>query len=170
MGAKIEEIPGRGPYCFKISGEVYHKTSENILIDPNLNLQSIQNSSIKPTYAELYLYDSDMSIECRMNYPQNRLCLRENMISISKILDEFSPYAQSYRKLRQVFNNEKENAAAAGEIMSKVSLIFTRNVHDDQRVDNLPSSSDDVAAIFVADRDGNIPAELDFAVQVIAIH
>jgi hypothetical protein len=49
--------------------------------------------------------------------------------------------------------------------MKKVSFIFTRNLHDDQLVYNAPRTSDDVVILYVADLDGNIPAELDFAVQ-----
>jgi len=44
-------------------------------------------------------------------------------------------------------------------------LIFTRNLQDSQRVYNAPRTSDDVAIVYVVDRDGNIPAEPDFAVQ-----
>jgi len=44
-------------------------------------------------------------------------------------------------------------------------LIFTRNLEDGQRVYNAPRTSDDVGIVYVADLDGNIPAELDFAVQ-----
>jgi hypothetical protein len=49
--------------------------------------------------------------------------------------------------------------------MKKISLIFTRNLQDGQRVYNAPTTSDDVSIVYVADLDGNIPAELDFAVQ-----
>jgi hypothetical protein len=55
MGAKVEEIPWNGPYCFKISGEVYHRTSENIEIDSTLQVNSIERLNHHPSYAELYI-------------------------------------------------------------------------------------------------------------------
>ncbi|CAF1487910.1 unnamed protein product, partial [Rotaria sordida] len=165
MGAKIEDIPGNGPYCFKISGEVYHCTSENIQIDTTLNQNSIRRLTHQPSYAELYVYDADTSIDIRMTNPANAQCLRDNMITINAVLNNVSPYASCYRKLREIYEKEVSNARIIGSFMKKISLIFTRNLHDDQRVYNAPRTSDDVAIIYVADRDGNIPAELDFAVQ-----
>ncbi|CAF2777240.1 unnamed protein product [Rotaria sp. Silwood2] len=52
-----------------------------------------------------------------------------------------------------------------GTFMNKISLIFTRNLHDDQRVYDALRTSDAAAIVYVADRYGNMPAELDFAVQ-----
>ncbi|CAF5222201.1 unnamed protein product, partial [Rotaria magnacalcarata] len=49
--------------------------------------------------------------------------------------------------------------------MEKIYLIFTRNLHDDQRVYNALRTADDIAIVYVADRDGNISAEPDFEVQ-----
>ena len=42
MGAKIEDTPGNGPYYFKISGEVYYRTSGNIQSDTALQPDSVQ--------------------------------------------------------------------------------------------------------------------------------
>jgi hypothetical protein len=80
MGAKVEEIPGNGPYCFKISGEVYHRTSENIEIDSTLQVNSIERLYHHPSYVELYVYDADTSIQIRMNNSANAQCLRDNMV------------------------------------------------------------------------------------------
>ena len=65
----------------------------------------------------------------------------------------------------KIYEKEIYNARIIGSSMKKISLIFTRNLHDDQRVYNAPQTSGDVAIVYVADRDGNIPAELDLAVQ-----
>jgi hypothetical protein len=73
MGTKVEEIPENEPYCLKMSGEVYHRTSENIEID----------STLQVNYVELYVYDADTSIQIRMNNPENAQCLRDNMVTIN---------------------------------------------------------------------------------------
>ena len=77
MGANIEDISENGPYCFKISCEVYHRTSENIQIDTTLDLNSVQRLIHQSSYAELYVYDADASIEIRMTYHTNPQCLRD---------------------------------------------------------------------------------------------
>ncbi|CAF4088148.1 unnamed protein product [Rotaria magnacalcarata] len=112
IGAKIEDIPGNGPHCFKISGEVYHCTSENIQIYTTLQPNSVQKLIHQPSYAELYVYDVDTSIEIRMTESGNARCLRDNTMV--------------YNALR---------------------------------------TADDIAIVYVADRDGNISAEPDFEVQ-----
>ena len=169
MGAKIEDIPGNGPYCFKISAEVYRCTSESMQIDApfdtTLRTNSVEKVNHQPSYAELYVYDANISVEIRMRNLANADCLHENMFMINTVLNDVSPFAKCYCKLREIYEKEVTNARIVGCSMRKISLIFTRNLHDDQRVYNAPRTSDDVAIVYVADRDGNIPDELDFAVQ-----
>jgi hypothetical protein len=90
MGAKIEDIPGNGPFCFKISGEIYHRTPENIQIDTTLHENSVQELIHLPSYAELYVYDTDTSIEIRMKNPANVQCLRADMVTINAVLNDVS--------------------------------------------------------------------------------
>ncbi|CAF3665690.1 unnamed protein product [Rotaria socialis] len=100
-----------------------------------------------------------------MTEPANARCLRDNMITTNAVLNYVSPYANCFRKLRDIYDKELSNTRITGSSMKKISLIFTRNLHDDQRVYNAPRTANDIAFVYVADRDGNIPAELDFAVQ-----
>ncbi|CAF3280715.1 unnamed protein product [Rotaria socialis] len=100
-----------------------------------------------------------------MTEPANARCLRDNMITINAVLNYVSPYANCFRKLRDIYDKELSNTRITGSSMKKISLIFTRNLHDDQRVYNAPRTANDIAIVYIADRDGNIPAELDFSVQ-----
>ena len=99
MSAKIEDIPGNKPYCFKISGEVYHRTSESIQIDTTLQPDSVPRPIHQPSYAELYVYDADTSIVIRMRNSANAKCLHDNMITIHAVLNDVSSYTSCYRKL-----------------------------------------------------------------------
>lgn len=47
MGAKIMDVPGRGPYVFKVHGQTYHRTS---------HIEPIDDST--PQFAQLYVFDS----------------------------------------------------------------------------------------------------------------
>ncbi|CAF4317464.1 unnamed protein product [Rotaria sp. Silwood2] len=71
MGANVVDISGNGPYCFKISGEVYYRTSENIQIDTTLDPISVHKLNNQSSYIELYVYDTDTSIEIPMANPAN---------------------------------------------------------------------------------------------------
>lgn len=163
MGANIEHMSG-SVYSFKISGDVYHRSSVNIPIDFSLNSNNYQERGGDVSYAELFLYDTDTAVNIRMNNTANSKCKREIMSIISMVLQHVSPYASSYKRLREIYENEIADANRNCRPLNSVSLIFTRNLHDDQRVYNAPINSDDVALVFVSDREGNIPADIDFAV------
>lgn len=165
MEAKVVDLPGRGPFCFKISGDIYHRSSAHIDIDTSLNDPNILNTP-NLQFAELYFYDTDTSVNIRMNHAANIRCSRQNMVDIANILASISPYAQSYTTLRDRYLTEKNNSFSNNEPIKEVRLIFTRNVHDDKRTYNAPTTSNDVALVFSTDRDGNMQnANLDFCVQ-----
>ena len=104
MGAKIKDVPGNGPYYFKISDEVYSESMQiNTPFDTTLRTNSVEKVNHQPSYAELYVYDADTSVEIRMRNPANEDCLRENMFMINTVLNDVSPYAKCYRKLREIY-------------------------------------------------------------------
>jgi hypothetical protein len=53
MAASISSPPGRGPYCFRIHGQVYHNTTP---MEENTN---------NPKYGDLYFMDASLSFEFR---------------------------------------------------------------------------------------------------------
>lgn len=93
MGAKIHDMPG-SVYCFKISGEVYHRSVENIPIELSLNSANYYDRCKEISYAELFIYVLDTAVNIRMNNPANASCNREIMIIISTVLEE--PFSLCY--------------------------------------------------------------------------
>lgn len=57
LGAQIDQVVGRGPYCFKIHGQVYHRTPHMHPIDDERR------------YAQLYVIDSSNDI--RLQHASN---------------------------------------------------------------------------------------------------
>lgn len=167
MGGKIADM-SRGVYCYKISGEVYHSSLNNIPIDLSLDSNSCESKARNMSYAELFLYDTDTAVNIRMQNPRNSSCKKQIMSTLAKTLYENSPYAESYRRLRNAFDNEVRYAQSVNIPIRNVTLVFTKNLDDDQRVYNAPSSNE-VALVFVSDRDGNLPAQLDFVVYPITL-
>jgi hypothetical protein len=47
MGAEIKSLPGHGPYCFRIHGQIYQMVSPLYAKATN-----------KPGYGQLYIFDS----------------------------------------------------------------------------------------------------------------
>jgi hypothetical protein len=63
MGAQISSTSGRGPYCFRIHGQVYHQTTQ---VGP----------TEKSKYADLYFMDAAQASEFRANLEVNKGCCK----------------------------------------------------------------------------------------------
>ena len=75
MGAQISSPPGRGPYCFRIHGQVYHQTTQ---VGP----------TEKPKNADLYYMDAAQVSEFRANLEANVGCRRDLMEELDAMLRE----------------------------------------------------------------------------------
>jgi len=61
MGANISAPPGRGPYCFRLHGQVYHNTA---------SVGDTEN----PKYADLYFIDAAQANDYRASVEANGGC------------------------------------------------------------------------------------------------
>jgi hypothetical protein len=86
MGASIREPPGRGPYCFRIYGQTYHRVSP--LHPPK---------GETPKYAQIYILDSEEALETRMAIDRNARCDRLLMDILGGKMKEINPFAKSYK-------------------------------------------------------------------------
>ena len=149
MGAENEEIPGRGPYCFRCSGEIRHCTSN---YHPNAD---------EPRqYAQLYVVDSSKANVIRNECKANVRCVAEIMTNLDKIIRENNVFAKAYQMLGDVERQEKERFG--DDVSHDVNIVFKRDRNDDRRRYNLPSG-DEVAMIF-KNSIGEPPFERDFRV------
>ncbi|GBN20394.1 hypothetical protein AVEN_100471-1, partial [Araneus ventricosus] len=83
MGAEIKALPGTGPYCFRIHGQIYHMVSP-----------LYSNERKKPRYGQLYIFDSSEANNRRME--NNRACLHSVMERLDALLRSINPFAESY--------------------------------------------------------------------------
>ncbi|CAK9303230.1 unnamed protein product [Gordionus sp. m RMFG-2023] len=149
MGAKNDNLLNKGPYCFRVHGQIYHRTSH--LYPPN---------GVSPKYAQLYVLETSQAIE-------NRVLLKENSacdIHLLKKLDirQINPYAISFKTLGEVEKAEEMKARLENRPISKVNMIFRRDRANDRRRFNIPTI-DEVAMIFNND-DGEPPFQRDVKV------
>jgi len=91
MGAKIVPPPGHGPYCFRIHGQIYHRTGTLIP----------ENDEVKQ-FAQLYILDPTAASEERMRLNENQGCLPALMTELSTYMTQINPYAQAYKMLHEV--------------------------------------------------------------------
>ncbi|XP_046452737.1 uncharacterized protein LOC124200510 [Daphnia pulex] len=123
LGASIDVLRGRRPYCFKIHGQLYHNTTAVQYYDEEI--------SVPPAlkYAQLYFLDSNQANKQRLNNPANRSCDSALMEQLDALIRRVNPYAVMYKNMRQVAMEEDRQAAVEGRAPLVVSMV----IHNDRR-------------------------------------
>jgi hypothetical protein len=150
FGAQAASPPGRGPYTFRLHGQIYHRTGSLHPAD-----------GTPPSYSQLYIIEGDQAVEERMRFRENQPCRRDVMAMLTTILDRINPYAAAYKQMQQVEQAQMQAAADNNDVPSTVTMYFRRG--NDQRRYNDPRN-DEVAAIFVSN-DGAPPIDRDIVVH-----
>ncbi|XP_053147640.1 uncharacterized protein LOC128343121 [Hemicordylus capensis] len=144
MGAEINTPPGRGPYCFRIHGQIYHKVSP-----------LYPSEQHKVGYGQLYIFDTGEATIQRLQ--NNSACLATVMESLDTLLRNINPFAKSYEQMHRLTESLQT---------AKVQMIFMEQANLDHRRYNAPSSHTEVAAIFVGE-DGEPPSNRDICIYPI---
>ena len=142
---------GRGPYCYRVHGQVYHHLGALHPARPGAPRQ----------YAQLYVVDTAAANEERLGRVGNNACRPNTMADLERMLTEHNPHVRAFRSMAAVLEEEERAAAADGRALERVALFFHREPQQDRRRFNDPVG-DEVAAVFVG-RDGEPPVR-DLAV------
>jgi hypothetical protein len=94
MEASISSPPGRGPYCFRIHGQLYHNASA-------------VGATENPQYAHLYFMDAAQTSSYRANVEANGGCCRDLMEEMDEML----------RETQSLCSHLQEDAASFGKIV-----------------------------------------------------
>ena len=138
------KVPGRGPYCFRIHGQIYHRM--NIALYPDIGET--------PSHCHLFIIDPEEAIK---NVKQPNMNIDEEMLKkICKILHENNPFVEGLEMMVDEEKKQKEIAQLLGREPYEVKLFLTDSKNLDKRVYNLPRVNE-VSAVFVCDSEGNIP-------------
>ncbi|GFY40915.1 helitron_like_N domain-containing protein [Trichonephila inaurata madagascariensis] len=86
MGAQIVPPAGRGAYCFRIHGQIYHRTS---------HLHPVQAGEEK--FAQLYVLDSELATCRRMERLENSECNPELLQSTDEVIRLINPFSAAYQ-------------------------------------------------------------------------
>ena len=85
------DVPGRGPYVFKVHGQTYHKTC-------HLNPETNQTRK----YAQLYVIDSTQALSVRNQHSANANCPTPILDRIDRFFRENNRLAQTYNMIREI--------------------------------------------------------------------
>ena len=122
MGAQIADPTGHGPYCFRVHGQIYHRTS-------NLH----PNGGEHRQFAQLYVVESREANATRTNNIHNQGCLHEIMQNLDHLIRQHNVYAKAYKTLGEVEQEEAERARQENRSLPVVNMAFTRDRNSDRR-------------------------------------
>ncbi len=126
---------GGGPWIFKLYGELTHRIG-SLLPSPD---------SI-PSYAQLYIYDTEQALQYRMNHPLNSRLDQATLQELQDMLYRAHPAVQLYRQAHEL------TAHLPLEQHRTISLHFDENC--DRRRYNVPEASvNEIAVILPGDGD-----------------
>lgn len=151
MGAKVLDFNTRGPYIFKVHGQICHRTS---------HMQPLNGEA--PQFAQLYVIDSTQATDIRVTHPANEQCLSHILDQIDRFFRQHNRLTNTYCMLREVQARAVQEASEEGEDIPVVNMVFRRDRHFDQRRYNAPNANE-IAMVFV-NSDGEPPFERDIRV------
>lgn len=88
---QVDTVRGRGPYAFRIHGQVYHRSGP---LHPGDGEQR--------RYAQLYILDTETAAQERLKIRQNSSCDSALMRDLSTLIAQLSPFARSYKMMSEV--------------------------------------------------------------------
>ncbi|KZS09596.1 Uncharacterized protein APZ42_026140, partial [Daphnia magna] len=140
MGAQIDYLPGRGPYCFRIHGQMYHDTTAVRY----QNEDSLNHPA--PKYAQLYFIDSTQANQFRSNNHANGRCDPFLMAQLDSLLRQCNPYAVVYKNMRQMKTEEDLLDEMEGRMPMEIDFHNDRRTQDERRY-NSPTP-EEIAVVF----------------------
>ena len=150
MGATLATPPGHGPPCFRICGQIYHRSGT--LHPPDGEV---------PVFSQLYIIETNTALNHRMCQTANKSCRDDVMRSIQQVMEECSPYIKAYRHMADIEKYEMTKSNRIGECRIPSIQLHFRTGNDRRRY-NVPHH-DEIAMIFVGD-DGAPPIHRDVVV------
>ena len=119
----------RGPYCFRINGQIYHRISQ---LEPE--------GGKPPAFSQIYIYNQQYEVDNHLRSLQNLDCTL--MQELQGMIKEVNPYAVKYKQIGEVM---KDKPTEDVQLVLKATGATV-----DPRKYNLPTGTD-VAIIIPRD-------------------
>jgi len=141
-----------GPYCFRIHGQMYHRTST---VHPD--------EGEKRSFSQLYILDEELAIAERLADPANSGCKSHIMEKLTTVMRS-NPFAAAYKMMHEVEETEVLMAERDGRNPPKISMALLQNRKQDKRRYNAQRCNE-VAVIFTSS-DGEPPLDRDLRIHL----
>ena len=126
MVAKIVQPNGRGPYMFRVHGQIYHRTSH---MHPNEGRDWI--------FAQRYAIESEQTTYVRARNHANVILVAEIFQNLDNTIRENNVLIAAFKTLHEVELLENEQDQNEQRPMFIVSISFNRDRNADKRRFNL---------------------------------
>ncbi len=141
LNASLVAHEGIGPQVVTIHGPVYHLTSG-----------AVGEHRDTPQYAQLYIMDTNQALAGRISNQNNQQLSPEVLRVLLNELNSLNRYAQSYKHMGDVLQEEQQGSVAAAADMPPVKMIITSRTQQDIQYNN-PTATED-AAVYFGDDEG----------------
>ncbi|KAF7845680.1 hypothetical protein BT93_L1265 [Corymbia citriodora subsp. variegata] len=142
FNANLVKFPSRGPYCFKIQGQIYYQ----------MNTALYPNTDEQPSYGQLFIYDAEEAIDYRIN--RNVNSDRSILTYLEQMMRENNEFAQSFIMMKDEIERQRE--LRNNESEPELQLLFSLKPGHDKNRYNFQRTNE-IAAIFLTTADGDIP-------------
>ncbi|EYB85550.1 hypothetical protein Y032_0296g1695 [Ancylostoma ceylanicum] len=155
MGAQVDVPRGRGPYCYRIHGQVYHRIGT---LHPN--------QEERRQYGQIYILDTEQAAQQRLGNLQNANCDPALMVFLSEWFARNNIYAQSFKMMSEIERSEVEAALRENRPPVAIRMIFEENRERGVRRGQyaLPTCNE-VAVIYVGE-ENDVPSSRSLAVHL----
>ncbi|XP_065316121.1 uncharacterized protein LOC135924917 [Gordionus sp. m RMFG-2023] len=144
MGAQISNSLNPGPYCFRVHGQIYHRTSH-----------LYPSTGMPPKFAQLYVLETTQAVNGSLHMKENSGCNEDLLKRLDILIRQNNPFSISFKTLGEIEKEEKNRAIQENRPVQKINMIFRADRSSDKRRYNIPNI-DEVAIIFTND-DGEPP-------------
>jgi hypothetical protein len=153
MGANIASPPGHGPYCFRIHGQIYHRTGT---LHPT--------SEETRMYSQVYILDAEEATNCRLSRNENSSCDPELMKDLGDLMNQISPFAKAYKMLHEVEMEAIQESVSEDQCSKTILMAIRQDRNSDPRRYNNPRVNE--VAIIFQNADGEPPLERDLLIHL----
>ncbi|KIH61239.1 hypothetical protein ANCDUO_08493 [Ancylostoma duodenale] len=155
MGAQVDTLPGRGPYCYRIHGQIYHRLGA---LHPNQGEQR--------QFGQIYILDTEMAAQQRLGHLRNSTCDPNLMLFLSEWFSQHNAYAQSFKMMSEVEQLELEAAERENRSPTSIRMVFQENRERGVgRGQYVNPTANEVAVVYVGE-DNDVPASRNLAVHL----
>jgi hypothetical protein len=149
FGAKLSLPVGTGPYCFRIHGQIYHRTSSS----------AVPIGGEKPKFSQYYVLDSTEMMNEKQELMMRQKLNEQLEILIDAEIRRINPFAEAYKMLAEVERTTNESSANNEH---NVIMSICRQTNLDPRRYNRPNSNE--VAIIFENENGEPPINRDIRV------